>query len=159
MKTSLLVAFCCTLGILLVTPGCTQSVRANDDPFTGNDDHPNRIPDCCIYSLPTTPTPAPTTISPAIPLPKMIRDTRMLFTVSAPSGYAGTTIRAPTSAYNILYKTTIFNPAYPGPTGPLPTTVARISHPRLPDNLLVLILTQRGPEYPQYHPSFQCSIQ
>ena len=72
---------------------------------------------CTTQPTPTptpTPTPVPTTIAPAIPLPKIIRDTQLLFTISAPSGYAGTTIRAPTSAYNILYKTTIFNPAVSG---------------------------------------------
>jgi hypothetical protein len=35
----------------------------------------------------------------------------LLYTISAPVGYTGTTIRAPTSDYSILYKTTIYSPA------------------------------------------------
>jgi len=46
-----------------------------------------------------------------LPLPKSIKDTPLLFTISAPEGYAGTTIRATAYEYSILYKTTIFNPA------------------------------------------------
>jgi hypothetical protein len=56
-------------------------------------------------------------VAPAIPLPKSIKDTPLLFTISAPDGYAGTTIRAVTSENNILYKTTIFNPATSGADG------------------------------------------
>jgi hypothetical protein len=65
----------------------------------------------------TTLIPLPTTTTPPIPLPTSIRDSPLLFTISAPVGYAGTTVRAPTSDYSILYKTTIFNPAIPGANG------------------------------------------
>ena len=114
MKTSLLVAFCCMLGILLVTAGCTQTVQPTPTPTPVPTTAPTETPTVVPTPLPTTPIPVPTTIAPAIPLPKSIRDTQLLFTISAPNGYAGTTIRAPTSAYNILYKTTIFNPAVSG---------------------------------------------
>jgi hypothetical protein len=114
MKTVLLVVLCCTLGILLVTAGCTQTAQPTPTPTPVPTIVPTETPTAVPTPLPTTPTPVPTTIAPAIPLPKMIRDTQLLFTVSAPNGYAGTTIRAPTSAYNILYKTTIFNPAVSG---------------------------------------------
>ncbi|HJX55831.1 MAG TPA: hypothetical protein VJ350_03250, partial [Methanoregula sp.] len=114
MKTSLLVAFCCMLGILLVTAGCTQTVQPTPTPTPVPTTIPTETPTVVPTPLPTTPIPVPTTIAPAIPLPKSIRDTQLLFTISAPNGYAGTTIRAPTSAYNILYKTTVFNPAVSG---------------------------------------------
>ena len=114
MKTSLLVVLCCTLGILIVTAGCTQTVQPTPTPTPLPTTIPTETPTVVPTPLPTTPIPVPTTIAPAIPLPKIIRDTQLLFTISAPNGYAGTTIRAPTSAYNILYKTTIFNPAVSG---------------------------------------------
>ena len=114
MKTSLLVVLCCTLGILIVTAGCTQTVQPTPTPTPVLTTIPTETPTAVPTPLPTTPVPVPTTIVPAIPLPKSIRDTQLLFTISAPNGYAGTTIRAPTSAYNILYKTTIFNPAVSG---------------------------------------------
>jgi len=114
MKTSLLVILCCTLGILIVTAGCTQTVQPTPTPTPVPTTIPTETPTALPTPLPTTPVPVPTTIAPAIPLPKIIRDTQLLFTISAPNGYAGTTIRAPTSAYNILYKTTVFNPAVSG---------------------------------------------
>ncbi|HJX55848.1 MAG TPA: hypothetical protein VJ350_03350 [Methanoregula sp.] len=114
MKTSLLVVLCCMLGILLVTAGCTQTVQPTPTPTPVPTTAPTETPTVVPTPLPTTPVPVPTTIVPAIPLPKSIRDTQLLFTISAPNGYAGTTIRAPTSAYNILYKTTVFNPAVSG---------------------------------------------
>lgn len=114
MKTLLLIALCCTLGILLVTAGCTQTVQPTPTPTPVPTTIPTETPTTVSTPLPTTPVPVPTTIAPAIPLPKIIRDTQLLLTISAPNGYAGTTIRAPTSAYNILYKTTIFNPAVSG---------------------------------------------
>jgi len=114
MKTSLLVILCCTLGILIVTAGCTQTVQPTPTPPPVPTTIPTETPTALPTPLPTTPVPVPTTIAPAIPLPKIIRDTQLLFTISAPNGYAGTTIRAPTSAYNILYKTTVFNPAVSG---------------------------------------------
>ena len=114
MKTSLLVVLCCALGILIVTAGCTQTVQPTPTPPPVPTTIPTETPTAVPSPLPTTPVPVPTTIVPAIPLPKSIRDTQLLFTISAPNGYAGTTIRAPTSVYNILYKTTIFNPAVSG---------------------------------------------
>jgi hypothetical protein len=114
MKTSLLVVLCCTLGILIVTAGCTQTIQPTPTPTPEPTTIPTETPTAVPTPLPTTPTPVTTTIAPAIPFPKIIRDTQLLFTISAPNGYAGTTIRAPTSAYNILYKTTIFNPGVSG---------------------------------------------
>ena len=74
-------------------------------------------PTAVSTTVPTTLIPLPTTTAPPIPLPTSIRDSPLLFTISAPVGYAGTTVRAPTSDYSILYKTTIFNPAIPGANG------------------------------------------
>jgi hypothetical protein len=38
----------------------------------------------------------------------------LLFTISAPNGYAGATIRVPTADYSSVYKTTVYNPAAGG---------------------------------------------
>ena len=114
MKTSLLVALCCAIGIFMVTAGCTQTGQPIPTPTPLPTTVPTETPTAVPPSLPTTPVPIPATTAPALPLPKSIRDTQLLFTISAPNGYAGTTIRAPASANNILYKTTIFNPAVSG---------------------------------------------
>jgi len=115
MKTLLFFALSCAIAVLLIAAGCTQT---NVQPIPTFTTVPTTFPTVTtatvLTTIPTTPVPVPTTIAPAIPLPKIIRDTQLLFTISAPNGYAGTTIRAPTSAYNILYKTTIFNPAVSG---------------------------------------------
>ncbi len=117
MKTSLLVALFCAIGILLVTAGCTQTVQPTPTFTPVPTTVPTETPTAVSTPVPTTPIPIPTTTAPAIPLPKSIRDTPLLFTISAPNGYAGTTIRATTSENNILYKTTIFNPATGGANG------------------------------------------
>jgi hypothetical protein len=112
MKTLLLVALACTITVLLVTAGCTQTQPVTTPTFTTVPTTvPTEIPTAVSTPVPTTPTPAPTTIAPAIPLPVTVRDTPLLFTISAPIGYSGTTIRATTTDYSALYKTTIFNPA------------------------------------------------
>ena len=117
MKISLLVALICALTVLLVAAGCTQTVQPTPTPSP----LPTTIPTGPLTTvstpLPTAMTPLPTTTAPAVPLPKSIKDTPLLFTVSAPDGYAGTTIRATTSENNILYKTTVSNPATVGANG------------------------------------------
>lgn len=135
MKISLLVVLCCTLGILIVTAGCTQTVQPTPTPTPVPTTIPTEPPTAVPTPLLTTPVPVPTTIAPAIPLPKSIRDTQLLFTISAPSGYAGTTIRAPTSAYNILYKTTVFNPAVSGANGTITDNSG--TYIELPDSLTI----------------------
>ncbi|MCX6684492.1 MAG: hypothetical protein NTZ37_07190 [Methanoregula sp.] len=117
MKTSLLVSLACAIAVLLVAAGCTQSVQPPLTPSPVPTTVPTEIPTAVSTPVPTTPIPLPTTIAPAIPLPTSIKDTPFLFTISAPDGYAGTTIRATTSEYNLLYKTTIFNPATSGANG------------------------------------------
>ena len=115
MKTSLLVALACTIAMLMVTAGCTRTnVQPTPTPTAVPTTVPTETPTAVPTPVPTTPTPVPTTIAPAIPLPTSIKDTQLLFTISAPNGYTGTTIRATTSEYNLLYKTTIFNPALGG---------------------------------------------
>lgn len=117
MKTSLLVALACAIALLLVAAGCTQTVQPSPTPSLVPTTVPTKTPTAVSTPVPTTPIPVPTTIAPAIPLPTSIKDTQLLFTISAPNGYAGTTIRATTSEYNILYKTTLFNPATGGANG------------------------------------------
>ena len=117
MKTSLLVALACAIAVLLVAAGCTQTVQPPPTPSPVPTTVPTETPTAVSTPVPTTPIPVPTMIAPAIPLPKSIKDTPLLFTISAPDGYAGTTIRATTSVNNILYKTTIFNPVTGGANG------------------------------------------
>jgi hypothetical protein len=117
MKISLLVALACAIAVLLVAAGCTQAVQPTPTPSPVPTTVPTETPTAVSTPVPTTPIPVPTTMAPAIPLPKSIKDTPLLFTISAPNGYAGTTIRATTSENNILYKTTIFNPATGGANG------------------------------------------
>jgi len=117
MKISLLVAFACAIAVLLVAAGCTQSVKPPPTPSPVPTIVPTETPTAVSTPVPTTPIPVPTMIAPSIPLQKSIKDTQLLFTISAPKGYAGTTIRATTSEHNILYKTTLFNPAISGANG------------------------------------------
>ena len=114
MKISLLVALACAIAVLLVAAGCTQTVQPPPTPTPVPTTVPTESPTTISTPVPTTPVPVPTTTAPAISLQKSIKDTQLLFTISAPDGYAGTTIRATTSERNILYKTTIFNPAISG---------------------------------------------
>jgi hypothetical protein len=117
MKISLLVALICALTVLLVAAGCTQSVQPTPTPSPLPTTIPTTLLTTVSTPLPTAMTPVPTTTAPAVPLPKSIRDTPLLFTISAPDGYAGTTIRATTSENNILYKTTVSNQATVGANG------------------------------------------
>jgi hypothetical protein len=117
MKISLLVALICALTVLLVAAGCTQSVQPTPTPSPLPTIIPTTLLTPVSTPLPTAMTPLPTTTAPAVPLPKSIRDTPLLFTISAPDGYAGTTIRATTSENNILYKTTVSNQATVGANG------------------------------------------
>ncbi len=114
MKISLLVALACAIAVLLVAAGCTQTVQPPPTPSPVPTTVPTEPPTTVSTPVTTTPIPLPTTTAPAISLPTSIKDTPLLFTISAPNGYAGTTIRATTSEHNILYKTTIFNPAISG---------------------------------------------
>lgn len=117
MKPSLLVALACAIALLLAAAGCTQTVQPTQTPAPVPTTVPAKTPTSVTTPVPTTPVPVPTTIAPAIPLPASIRDTPLLFTISAPDKYTGTTIRVPTSDYTIIYKTTIFNPATIGNNG------------------------------------------
>ena len=111
MKISLLVALACAIAVLLVAAGCTQTVQPPLTPSPVPTTVATELPTIVSTPVPTTPIPLPTTTAPAISLKKSIKDTPLLFTISAPDGYAGTSIRATTSERNILYKTTIFNTA------------------------------------------------
>jgi hypothetical protein len=112
MKISLFVALACVTALLLIASGCTQQAPQPTPVFTSPPTTvATTIPTVVTTPLPITTVPLPTMTQPAIPLPKSIKDSPLLFTISAPEGYAGTTIRATTYEYNILYKTTIFNPA------------------------------------------------
>ncbi|MGA2912528.1 MAG: hypothetical protein ABSE07_03335 [Methanoregula sp.] len=117
MKTFLLVALACAIAVLLVAAGCTQTVQPPPTPSPVPTSVLTETPTAVLTPVLTTPIPVPTTVAPAIPLPANIKDTPLLFTISAPIGYAGATIRATTSEYNLLYKTTIFNPASGGANG------------------------------------------
>ncbi len=115
MKTSLFIALACTIAFLMVTAGCTQqTVQPTPTPTP----LPTTVQTTTLTTVqtpaPTTPVPVTTTLAPAIPLPVSIRDTQLLFTISAPDRYAGTTIRIPTTDYSSVYKTTIYNPAAGG---------------------------------------------
>ena len=109
MKKSLFFGFVCLIAILLITAGCTQNVQSPTTPATVISTVPTEVPTSVATPIPPTPTPEPTTIAPPIPVPVDIKDTPLLFTISAPDGYTGTTIRETTSV-DTLYKTTIYNP-------------------------------------------------
>lgn len=113
MKTSLIISLAWAIIILLVTAGCTQQT-VQPTPTPTPLPTTVRAPTTVQTPVPTTLVPVTTTIEPAIPLPVTIRDTQLLFTISAPEGYAGTTIRIPTTDYSSVFKTTIYNPAAGG---------------------------------------------
>ena len=117
MKFSLTVAPACAIVILLIAAGCTQTSQPLPTPAPVPTTVITQPPTPVPTTVPTTLIPLLTTTAPPIPLTTSIRDSPLLFTISAPVGYAGTTVRAPTSDYSILYKTTIFNPAIPGANG------------------------------------------
>lgn len=117
MKNSLLVALACAIAVMFLVAGCSQPAQPQPT-FTPVPTTIPTVPPTTISTpVPTIPTPVPTTIAPAVSLPKIIRDTPLLFTISVPDGYVGTTIRAKTTDYSINYKTTIFNPANGGSNG------------------------------------------
>jgi hypothetical protein len=112
MKISVFVALACAIAVLLVAAGCTQqTVPSTPTPTPVPTTVPTEAPTAVPTPVPTTTVPLPTMTAPAIPLPVSILDTPLLFTISAPAGYKGTTIRSSTYEYSILYKTTLFNPA------------------------------------------------
>ncbi len=115
MKTSLFIVLAGAIVILLATAGCTQqAVQPTPTPTPLPTTVQTTIPTTVQTPVLTTPVPITTTVAPAVPLPVTIRDTQLLFTISAPDGYAGTTIRIPTTDYSSVFKTTIYNPAAGG---------------------------------------------
>jgi hypothetical protein len=112
MKILLPAGLACMAVVLLLAAGCTMPAQPQPAPVPVT--VTTEVPIVVTTSMPTLMTPVPAMIAPASPLPATIRDTPLLFTISSPAGYAGTTIRAKTSDYSILYKTTVFNPAVSG---------------------------------------------
>jgi hypothetical protein len=112
MKISLFVTLFSALLVLIIASGCTQQAVQPTPTFTTVPTIPaTPVPTAVTTTLPVTTVPLPTITPTGLPLVKSIKDTPLLFTISAPEGYSGTTIRARTYEYSILYKTTIFNPA------------------------------------------------
>jgi hypothetical protein len=109
MKISSPIAFTCVIIALLVMAGCTQTAQPAPTPVPTA--LPTAVPTAVPTVEPTLATPVPTAIVTAVPIRNTIKDTPLLFTISAPEGYAGTTIRAITTDSQVIYKTTIFNPA------------------------------------------------
>jgi hypothetical protein len=114
MKISLLVALTCALVVLLASAGCTQTLQTPPTPTPVQTIIQTETPTTVPTPVSTIPVPIPTTIAPAIPLPVSIKDTQLLFTISAPDGYTGTTIRAISPEFTSDFKTTIFNSATGG---------------------------------------------
>lgn len=116
MKFPSFVLLAGAFAVLLFVAGCTQTVQPpmTPTPTPVPTTVATEAPTTVSTAVPSTPTPVPTSIAPAVPLPVVIKDTPLLFTISAPDGYAGTTIRLKTSDYSIAFKTTIFNPATSG---------------------------------------------
>jgi len=114
MKIWLLVALSCTIVVLLATAGCTQTFEPQPTPSPAPTTIPAELATAVPIPVVTTPVPVPT--APALPLslPTSIKDTQLLFTISAPDGYTGTTIRLVSSGYTSDYKTIIFNPTSEG---------------------------------------------
>ena len=64
------------------------------------------------YATPTVPPLAPTMVPTTVPhvfLPTTIKDTPLLFSISAPGGFHGQTVLVPSPGYAIAYKTIIYN--------------------------------------------------
>jgi hypothetical protein len=112
MKISLSVTLISAILIMIAAAGCTQQAIQPTPTFT-QPPTPFATPTATavITTLPAMTVPLPIMTPTGLPLPENIKDTPLLFTISAPEGYAGTTIRATTYEYSILYKTTIFNTA------------------------------------------------
>jgi hypothetical protein len=111
MKTSLLIVLTCVIFILIMAAGCTQTAQPMPNPTPMPTPRTTGTVTIIPTSVPTTLIPVQTMTAPPLPLPTSIKDSALLFTISAPVGYNGSTIRAPTSDYSILYKTTVYNPA------------------------------------------------
>lgn len=136
MKISLLIVLACAIDFLLMAAGCTQTVQPPPTPSPLPTTIPTPTQTAVLTTVPTTQVPLPTMTVPALPLPVSIRDTQLLFTLSAPDGYSGTTIRVPTSDYNILYKTTLFKPGTSGANSTI--TNNRDTYIPLADSLTIL---------------------
>jgi hypothetical protein len=113
---TIFILFLVVISVMYIA-GCTQTAQPQPNPSPVPTTVPTERLTTVSTPIPTAMTPLPTTTAPAVPLPKSIKDTPLLFTISAPDEYAGTTIRATTSENNILYKTTVFNPATGGANG------------------------------------------
>jgi hypothetical protein len=112
MKISLSVTLISAILVMIAAAGCTQQAVQPTPTFTPVPTPVATPPSAAVTTtLPATTVPLPTMTPTGLPLPESIKDTPLLFTISAPEGYAGTTIRATTYEYSILYKTTLFNPA------------------------------------------------
>jgi hypothetical protein len=116
MKIPVIFGLAFGIALLLMAAGCTQANQPAPIPTSLPTTVPTTVPTAIPTPIP--PTPVPTTIAPAIPLPDDIKDTPLLFGISAPKGYTGTTIRvtekgtiADTTRQDTVFKTTIFNPA------------------------------------------------
>jgi hypothetical protein len=115
MKILIFLVLSCVIVVLLTTAGCTtQTSQPQPTPIPSQTIAPTEIPTAVQTPVSTIPVPAPTTIAPAISLPTSIKDTPLLFTISAPEGYTGTTIRVISTGYTNNYKTTIYNPTTQG---------------------------------------------
>ena len=115
MKASLLIFTAFSLIAVLLIAGCTQPASPASQattPVPAPVSESPTAPSTTVATAVTITTPVPTTIIPAAPLPGVIKDTKLLFTIDAPKGYNGTTIRATKASGNIIiYKTTIYNPS------------------------------------------------
>jgi hypothetical protein len=135
MKISLYLILACAIAILLVAGGCTQTAQPTPTPTPVPTAVPTQVPTAAPTAVPTILTPVPTTVAPAIPLPVSIKDSQLLFTIFAPEGYTGTTIRVKTADYSIVYKTTIFNPATAGANETIVDNSG--NYKELPDSLTI----------------------
>jgi hypothetical protein len=116
MKSCLLVFTALALIAFLFAGGCSQPAGQPAPVATPAQtpvmQEPTVPPVTLTTAVPTVKTPAATPVIPAVPLPITVKDTKLLFTIFAPDGYSGRTIRVTKSTgYSIIYKTTIFNPS------------------------------------------------
>jgi hypothetical protein len=135
MKISFYIVLACAVAVIFAVAGCSQPAQPQPTFTTVPTTVPTVPPTVVMTPVPTMPTPVPTTVAPAIPLPKTIKDTQLLFTISAPDGYAGTTIRTKTSDYSITFKTTLFDPALSGNNGTVDDNSG--NYIELPDSLTI----------------------
>ena len=114
MRSLSFVALAACIILLFVAAGCSQPAVQPQPTVAPVVQTPvaTELPTTVATAIPTTKTPVPTTIVPAAPLPVTIKDTKLLYTIFAPDGFAGRTIRVTKSTgYSIIYKTVIYNPA------------------------------------------------